>query len=223
MRRDGCTAEQIGGAGDDACDVRATGPAGRIWAIQCKHRLDGDCGSAVGVGVLAGQRHRPTGPRSGHRGRPHPWPLLLEGHPLGPGATNPPRRPSRTGRMGRRITAAVGPARSHPTTTPADGTVLTRGGSWPSDPDAQHGGPACRDHLLPHTPPHRGPKPIRPVADRVHRAGIRLADRGHRVGPRPACSRRRSGRPTASASVSGCGDCWCTRPYGSVVRRSGSR
>nr|WP_308801010.1 restriction endonuclease [Streptomyces polyasparticus] len=52
MRRDGCTAEQIGGAGDDACDVRATDPAGRIWAIQCKHRRDGDRGSAVGVGVL---------------------------------------------------------------------------------------------------------------------------------------------------------------------------
>ncbi|MGW6755901.1 restriction endonuclease [Streptomyces sp. NPDC055006] len=52
MRRDGCTAEQVGGAGDDACDVRATDPAGRIWAIQCKHRRDGDRGSAVGVGVL---------------------------------------------------------------------------------------------------------------------------------------------------------------------------
>ncbi|MCX5441148.1 restriction endonuclease [Streptomyces sp. NBC_00063] len=52
MCRDGCTAEQIGGAGDDACDVRATDPAGRIWAIQCKHRRDGDRGSAVGVGVL---------------------------------------------------------------------------------------------------------------------------------------------------------------------------
>ncbi len=49
------------------------------------------------------------------------------------------------------------------------------------------------------------------------------AQRGHGVGPRPVCSRRRSGRPTASASVNGCGDCWCTRPYGSVVRRSGSR
>ncbi|MGW6356223.1 restriction endonuclease [Streptomyces sp. NPDC055092] len=52
MRRDGCAAEQIGGAGDDACDVRATDPVGRIWAIQCKHRRDGDRGSAVGVGVL---------------------------------------------------------------------------------------------------------------------------------------------------------------------------
>lgn len=52
MRRDGCTAERIGGAGDDACDVRATDPAGRVWAIQCKHRRDGDRGSAVGVGVL---------------------------------------------------------------------------------------------------------------------------------------------------------------------------
>ncbi|MEU8483770.1 restriction endonuclease [Streptomyces sp. NPDC048641] len=52
MRRDGCRAEQLGGAGDDACDVRAVDPAGRVWAIQCKHRRDGDRGSAVGVGVL---------------------------------------------------------------------------------------------------------------------------------------------------------------------------
>ncbi len=52
MRRDGCKAEQLGGAGDNACDVRAVDPAGRVWAIQCKHRRDGDQGSAVGVGVL---------------------------------------------------------------------------------------------------------------------------------------------------------------------------
>lgn len=52
MRRDGCQAERIGGAGDDACDVRAVDPAGRVWAIQCKHRRDGERGSAVGVGVL---------------------------------------------------------------------------------------------------------------------------------------------------------------------------
>ncbi|MFD9975928.1 restriction endonuclease [Streptomyces sp. NPDC059017] len=52
MRRDGCQAEQLGGAGDNACDVRAVDPAGRVWAIQCKHRRDGDRGSAVGVGVL---------------------------------------------------------------------------------------------------------------------------------------------------------------------------
>ncbi|WP_254878854.1 restriction endonuclease [Streptomyces sp. NA04227] len=52
MRRDGCDAEQLGGAGDNACDVRAVDPAGRVWAIQCKHRRDGDEGSAVGVGVL---------------------------------------------------------------------------------------------------------------------------------------------------------------------------
>jgi restriction system protein len=50
--RDGCKAERIGGAGDDACDVRATDPAGRVWAIQVKHRRDGDRGPAVGVGVL---------------------------------------------------------------------------------------------------------------------------------------------------------------------------
>ncbi|MBO0657186.1 restriction endonuclease [Streptomyces triculaminicus] len=52
MRRDGCKAEQLGGAGDNACDVRAVDPAGRVWAIQCKHRRDGDGGAAVGVGVL---------------------------------------------------------------------------------------------------------------------------------------------------------------------------
>ncbi len=52
MSRDGGQAEQLGGAGDNACDVRAVDPAGRVWAIQCKHRRDGDRGSAVGVGVL---------------------------------------------------------------------------------------------------------------------------------------------------------------------------
>lgn len=52
MRRDGCEAERLGGAGDNACDVRAVDPMGRVWAIQCKHRRDGDRGSAVGVGVL---------------------------------------------------------------------------------------------------------------------------------------------------------------------------
>ena len=52
MRRDGCQAEQQGGAGDNACDVRAVDPVGRVWAIQCKHRRDGEHGAAVGVGVL---------------------------------------------------------------------------------------------------------------------------------------------------------------------------
>lgn len=52
MHRDGCEAERLGGAGDNACDVRAIDPVGRVWAIQCKHRRDGDRGSAVGVGVL---------------------------------------------------------------------------------------------------------------------------------------------------------------------------
>lgn len=52
MRRDGCEADRLGGAGDNACDVRAVDPAGRVWAIQCKHRRDGDRGSAVGTGVL---------------------------------------------------------------------------------------------------------------------------------------------------------------------------
>lgn len=52
MRRDGCRAERLGGAGDNACDVRAVDPAGRVWAIQCTHRRDGVRGSAVGTGVL---------------------------------------------------------------------------------------------------------------------------------------------------------------------------
>ncbi|MFH9907781.1 restriction endonuclease [Streptomyces sp. NPDC017225] len=84
MRRDGCKAEQLGGAGDNACDVRAVDPAGRVWAIQCKHRRDGGRGAAVGVGVLQqGQRHCTPDPRSGHRGRPHQRPLLLQSDPLG--------------------------------------------------------------------------------------------------------------------------------------------
>ncbi|WP_393053067.1 restriction endonuclease [Streptomyces sp. LN549] len=50
MRRDGCTdARQIGGAGDNGADVLATDPHGRTWVIQCKHRRDGDRGSAVGT------------------------------------------------------------------------------------------------------------------------------------------------------------------------------
>ncbi|MEV0784473.1 restriction endonuclease [Streptomyces sp. NPDC050423] len=50
MRRDGCAdARQIGGAGDNGADVLATDPLGRTWVIQCKHRKDGDRGSAVGT------------------------------------------------------------------------------------------------------------------------------------------------------------------------------
>ncbi|MFD0020743.1 restriction endonuclease [Streptomyces sp. NPDC058382] len=50
MRRDGCAdARQIGGAGDNGADVLATDPLGRSWVIQCKHRKDGDRGSAVGT------------------------------------------------------------------------------------------------------------------------------------------------------------------------------
>ncbi|MCX4682007.1 restriction endonuclease [Streptomyces sp. NBC_01433] len=50
MRRDGCgDARQIGGAGDNGADVLATDPMGRAWVIQCKHRRDGDRGSAVGT------------------------------------------------------------------------------------------------------------------------------------------------------------------------------
>lgn len=50
MRRDGCSdAEQVGGAGDNGADVKATDPYGRRWVIQCKHRKAGTAGSAVGT------------------------------------------------------------------------------------------------------------------------------------------------------------------------------
>ncbi|MEC3994905.1 restriction endonuclease [Actinacidiphila sp. DG2A-62] len=50
MRRDGCRdAVQVGGAGDNGADVKATDPFGRRWVIQCKHRRDGNRGSAVGT------------------------------------------------------------------------------------------------------------------------------------------------------------------------------
>ncbi|WP_443334439.1 restriction endonuclease [Streptomyces sp. MMBL 11-1] len=50
MRRDGCPrAVQVGGAGDNGADVKATDPFGRLWVIQCKHRAAGLAGSAVGT------------------------------------------------------------------------------------------------------------------------------------------------------------------------------
>lgn len=50
MRRDGCAdAVQVGGAGDNGADVKATDPFGRRWVIQCKHRRDGLAGAAVGT------------------------------------------------------------------------------------------------------------------------------------------------------------------------------
>ncbi|MFF7727000.1 restriction endonuclease [Streptomyces sp. NPDC008001] len=50
MDRDGCReARQVGGRGDNGADVKATDPFGRRWVIQCKHRRDGDRGSAVGT------------------------------------------------------------------------------------------------------------------------------------------------------------------------------
>ncbi|MFD4393778.1 restriction endonuclease [Kitasatospora sp. NPDC058478] len=52
MRRDGFRAERIGGSGDDACDVRAVDPDGRIWAVQVKHRRDGAAGKKIGTPVL---------------------------------------------------------------------------------------------------------------------------------------------------------------------------
>ncbi|MET8241322.1 restriction endonuclease [Streptomyces sp. NPDC005245] len=50
MCRDGCTdAVQVGGAGDNGADVKATDPYGRRWVIQCKHRRAGLSGAAVGT------------------------------------------------------------------------------------------------------------------------------------------------------------------------------
>ncbi|MFC5153103.1 restriction endonuclease [Streptomyces amakusaensis] len=50
MRRDGCAdAVQVGGAGDNGADVKATDPYGRRWVIQCKHRRAGASGAAVGT------------------------------------------------------------------------------------------------------------------------------------------------------------------------------
>ncbi|MER5966897.1 restriction endonuclease [Streptomyces sp. NPDC002057] len=49
MQRDGCAdAVQVGGAGDNGADVKATDPHGRRWVIQCKHRRAGLSGAAVG-------------------------------------------------------------------------------------------------------------------------------------------------------------------------------
>ncbi|MEU5919970.1 restriction endonuclease [Streptomyces sp. NPDC047141] len=53
MRRDGCAnAVQVGGAGDNGADVKATDPFGRRWVIQCKHRRAGVSGAAVGTPEL---------------------------------------------------------------------------------------------------------------------------------------------------------------------------
>ncbi|MFJ5635175.1 restriction endonuclease [Streptomyces goshikiensis] len=52
MRRDGFEAEQVGGAHDDACDVRGVDADGRIWVVQCKHRRDGWEGKPIGVDAL---------------------------------------------------------------------------------------------------------------------------------------------------------------------------
>lgn len=52
MRRDGLEAERVGGANDDACDVRGVDADGRVWAVQCKHRRDGWEGKPIGVEVL---------------------------------------------------------------------------------------------------------------------------------------------------------------------------
>ncbi|MFD9499943.1 restriction endonuclease [Streptomyces sp. NPDC060035] len=50
MLRDGCPdAVQVGGAGDNGADVKATDPFGRRWVIQCKHRRAGLAGAAVGT------------------------------------------------------------------------------------------------------------------------------------------------------------------------------
>ena len=77
MRRDGCQAEQLGGAGDNACDVRAVDPAGRVWAIQCKHRRDGERASTAGTGSAvrrsgSAYSNRSTAPHGRSTGRISP-------------------------------------------------------------------------------------------------------------------------------------------------------
>ncbi|WP_327122112.1 restriction endonuclease [Streptomyces sp. NBC_01341] len=50
MLRDGCAdAVQVGGAGDNGADVKATDPFGRRWVMQCKHRRAGRAGAGVGT------------------------------------------------------------------------------------------------------------------------------------------------------------------------------
>ncbi|MFJ4931669.1 restriction endonuclease [Streptomyces sp. NPDC088736] len=50
MRRDGCSdALRVGGRGDLGADVKATDPHGRRWVVQCKHRREGNEGTAVGT------------------------------------------------------------------------------------------------------------------------------------------------------------------------------
>ncbi|MET8130058.1 restriction endonuclease [Streptomyces sp. NPDC005231] len=76
MYRDGCTdAAQIGGAGDNGADVKATDPYGRRWVIQCKHRRAGLAVAVDGTPDRS-QRHRTPRPQ-GRRHRPgHQRPLL---------------------------------------------------------------------------------------------------------------------------------------------------
>ncbi|MGW0883229.1 restriction endonuclease [Streptomyces sp. NPDC002671] len=52
LRRDGFTAERVGGANDEVCDVRPADLDRRIWAVQCKHRRKGARGDAVHVRVV---------------------------------------------------------------------------------------------------------------------------------------------------------------------------
>ncbi|MFB7670795.1 restriction endonuclease [Kitasatospora purpeofusca] len=52
LERDGCRARKVGGANDRGVDVLAEDPAGRRWAVQCKHKQDPVGGRPVGVGVL---------------------------------------------------------------------------------------------------------------------------------------------------------------------------
>ncbi|MFJ7280307.1 restriction endonuclease [Kitasatospora sp. NPDC098663] len=52
LQRDGCRARKVGRANDQSVDVLAEDPAGRRWAVQCKHKQDPVGGKPVGVGVL---------------------------------------------------------------------------------------------------------------------------------------------------------------------------
>lgn len=52
LARDGCNARKVGRSNDQSVDVLAEDPAGRRWAVQCKHKQDPLGGKPVGVGVL---------------------------------------------------------------------------------------------------------------------------------------------------------------------------
>lgn len=116
MNRDGCTdAVQVGGAGDNGADVKATDPYGRRCVIQCKHCRAGLAGAAVGTPDL--QILNSTG-RPVRKG--DVIVLVTDGRfsetrpGLRQGAAPAPRGPGSTRHLGRRTVVAVGPAARGP-------------------------------------------------------------------------------------------------------------